>query len=741
MIRVPLFLRILFVTVIALATPAAGEAATVPTGFSDALFAGGLTAPTAMAFAPDGRLFVCEQRGTLRVIKNGVLLSTPFLSLSVDSNGERGLLGIVFDPDFASNHFIYVYYTTSTGTHHNRVSRFTANGDVVVPGSEMVLLDLPGLTASNHNGGALHFGADGMLYIAVGDNNRSSNAPSMSTPLGKLLRINKNGTIPSSNPFFSSTSGINRAIWALGLRNPYTFAFDPGSSLMFINDVGEATWEEINDGIAGANYGWPTTEGATTDPRFRSPRYAYRHSGGTLEGCAITGGTFYNPQNKTFPAAYHGDYFFADYCSGWIARLEPASGNSVSIFATGASAIVDLRVDDAGALYYLDRGTGSPGAGGVYTIAYESGAPGIVTQPASTTVAVGATATFTVGATGTGPFTYQWQRNGVSIAGATASSYTTPPVQQSDNGATFRVVVSNESGSITSSAAILTVTAGSSGAPTATITQPGAGTLYTGGMTVNIAGTGTDPEDGTLPASAFTWRVDFHHDQHLHPFSSGSGMRTTSFVVPTSGETSANVWYRIHLDVRDSSGQTNGTFVDVLPRKSMITLATSPTGLQLTLDGQPTGATTVEGVVGIQRTIGAAATQTMGGLPYEFVSWSDGGAAMHTISTPATSTTYTATYRLVNQSGCTLPAAPVNLVATLSGTTLTLRWSPPPGPQPTSYSIDYGTSSGQVQQSGTAPGSATSATGPAPPGRSYFRVRARNACGIGPASNEVIVQR
>jgi glucose/arabinose dehydrogenase len=740
--RVPLFLHIVLVAVATITMPAASEAATVPTGFSDALLAGGLTAPTAMAIAPDGRVFVCEQRGTLRVIKNGVLLSTPFLSLNVDSGGERGLLGIAFDPGFASNHFVYVYYTTNTGTHHNRVSRFTANGDVVVAGSELVLLNLPGLNASNHNGGALHFGPDGMLYIAVGDNDNSSNAQSMSTTFGKLLRINKDGSIPSSNPFFSSTSGNNRAIWARGLRNPYTFAFDPGSSLMFINDVGESTWEEINDGIAGANYGWPTTEGPTSNPSFRSPRYAYMHSGGTLEGCAITGGTFYNPPAKPFPAAYHGDYFFADYCSGWIARLEPASGNSVSIFATGGSAIVDLRVDDAGVLYYLDRGNGGPGAGGVYTITYENSAPGIVTQPASTTVPVGATATFTVAASGTGPFTYQWQRNSASIAGATASSYTTPPVQQSDDGAAFRVIVSNQSGSITSSAAILTVTAGSSGAPTATITQPAAGTLYTGGMTVNIAGTATDPEDGTLPASAFTWRVDFHHDTHLHPFLSGSGARTASFVVPTTGEVSANVWYRIHLTVRDSSGQTNATFVDLQPRKSMITLATSPAGMQLTLDGQPTGATTVQGVVGIERTIGAA-TQTVGGVVYEFVSWSDGGAATHNINTQATATTYTATFRQVEQPGCTVPGAPVNLVATVNGTSFTLRWNPPASgpPPPTSYRVEYGTASGQTLMAGSVSGSTTSVSGSLPAGQSFFRVRAVNSCGTGPASNEVTTQR
>jgi glucose/arabinose dehydrogenase len=713
------------------------HAADVPSGFTDTRVVGNLTGPTAMAFAPDGRLFVAEERGTLRIIKNGVLLPTPFLSVNTDITGERGLLGVAIDPDFATNRFVYIYYTARTSPRRNRVVRYTANGDVAVAGSQVTLLELDNLNAGIHNGGAIHFGPDGMLYIAVGDNSVSSNAQSLSTVLGKMLRINKDGTIPTSNPFYTSTTGRNRTIWALGLRNPYTFAFDPASSMMFINDVGQDMWEEINDGVAGANYGWPTTEGPTSDPRFRGPRYAYRHSGSGLTGCAITGGTFYNPPANAYPAKYVGNYFFADYCSGWIAALNPATGNTVEIFATGGNAIVDLQVDDAGALYYLERGDGGTGVGGVYRITYDESGPGITTQPANVTVPVGSTATFTVAASGSGPFSYQWQKNSVNITGATSASYTTPPTQASDNGAGFRVIVSNDAGSITSSTAILTVTV--SNAPTATITQPATGTLYSGGMTINFAGTGTDPEDGTLPASAFTWRVDFHHDTHLHPFLNGSGSRSGSFIIPTTNETSANVWYRIHLEVRDSTGQIGSTFRDVLPRKSMITLATSPAGLQLTLDGQPTGATTFEGVVGIQRTIGAAATQTLGGVSYEFVSWSDGGAATHNISTPASATTYTATYRQATT--CAMPGAPQNLVGTMSGTTLTLRWNPPATGQPTSYRVEYGTTPGQTLQSQTVPGSTTTLSGTVPPGQSFFRLRAVNSCGTGPASNEVMVQR
>jgi len=145
------------------------RAASVPAGFSESLVASGLSNPTAMQFAPDGRLFVAEQGGRLRVIKDGALLPTPFLTVTVSSVGERGLLGIAFDPAFAVNAHIYVYYTATTPTIHNRISRFTASGDVAVPGSEVIILELDNLSsATNHNGGALNFGPDGKLYAAVG---------------------------------------------------------------------------------------------------------------------------------------------------------------------------------------------------------------------------------------------------------------------------------------------------------------------------------------------------------------------------------------------------------------------------------------------------------------------------------------------------------------------------------------------------------------------------------------------
>jgi glucose/arabinose dehydrogenase len=350
------------------------EAATLPAGFTETQFGSNFNGtPTAMAFAPDGRLFVCLQTGQLRVIKNGTLLTTPFVSLTVDSSGERGLLVIAFDPNFSSNQFVYLYYTVPTAPIHNRISRFTANGDVAAAGSELVVVDLDNLSsATNHNGGAIHFGPDGKLYAGVGENANSANAQTLANRLGKILRYNTDGSIPTDNPFFNAATGANRAIWALGLRNPFTFAFQSGTGRIFINDVGQNVWEEINDGIAGSNYGWPNCEGACspTNMNFRDPLFQYGHGSTSTTGCAIVGAAFYNPPVNQFPASYLGKYFFADLCTGWIRLFDPGTGMA-SDFASGINSPVDLQIGPDGCLYYLARGNN----GQVFRIAATAAQP------------------------------------------------------------------------------------------------------------------------------------------------------------------------------------------------------------------------------------------------------------------------------------------------------------------------------------------------------------------------------
>jgi glucose/arabinose dehydrogenase len=350
----------LFAAVCGLFWISAAGAATLPTGFSETRIASGLASPTAMAVAPDGRLFVAEKAGALRVIKDDALLSQPFLTLSVNTAGERGLLGVAFDPEFHVTRFVYVHYTTATSPIHNRVSRFTAsasNPDVVQAGSELPILDLPALGSTMHNGGAIHFGSDGKLYVAVGENAVPADSQSLNSPFGKLLRINPNGSIPEDNPFYSQTSGVNRAIWARGLRNPYNFAVDSYFGRIHVNDVGQDAWEEVNLGVRGANYGWPQTEGPSPAGvgGVRYPIHSYANAG---SNCAIVGATFYRPQIFRFPRAYYGRYFFGDFCGGFIRMLSPPNYSSSTTFATGISSLVDIQGHPDGSLYYLARGGG-----------------------------------------------------------------------------------------------------------------------------------------------------------------------------------------------------------------------------------------------------------------------------------------------------------------------------------------------------------------------------------------------
>jgi glucose/arabinose dehydrogenase len=305
------------------------KAQTLPEGFSQVLVANGISNPTLMSFAPDGRLFVAQQSGALRVIKNGVLLSKPFIKLTVNSSGERGLLGIAFDPAFSSNRYIYLYYTVSSAS-NNRISRFTASGDTVIPGSERVILNLDPLSsATNHNGGAMQFGKDGKLYIGVGDNANSANAQNLDTYHGKILRINSDGSVPAGNPYTTGSAQRQR-VWELGMRNPFTLAIQPVTGKIFVNDVGQNTWEEVNDCTTGGlNYGWPLAEGLSTDSRYTNPIYTYAHGTGIGLGCSIGGGTFFNPASTNYPSSYIGRYFFLDYCGRWIDMLS-LSGTSAT---------------------------------------------------------------------------------------------------------------------------------------------------------------------------------------------------------------------------------------------------------------------------------------------------------------------------------------------------------------------------------------------------------------------------
>ena len=367
-------LLVLMLVVILPVEPARG-AANLPLGFTETQVVTGLTNPTDMEFARDGRLFVTEQAGRVRIVKpDGTLATFLNISTKVNSSGERGLQALTFDPNFSTNRYVYLQYTkkaTSTTPVHNRVVRVTANGNKVVSGSEKLIFRLGNQTSDHHMGGAIDFGTDGKLYIATGDNETPAKAQQLTNLFGKMLRINQDGTIPTTNPFYPTTSGNNRAIWALGLRNPFKFAVQSGTGTIYINDVGQDAWEEIDKAVPGANYGWgfptspPYYEGfiASPDPslkNYKNPDFAYGHDGATeTTGCSITGGAFYDPTTATTSfASFQGKYFYTDFCSGWIRVFDPSSKTD-SAFVSGIVKPVDLEVGNNGSLYYLYRGSSS----------------------------------------------------------------------------------------------------------------------------------------------------------------------------------------------------------------------------------------------------------------------------------------------------------------------------------------------------------------------------------------------
>ncbi len=612
--------------------PSLNLAFAIPESFVDSKFAGTLDLPTAMEFVPDGRLFVTEKGGEVRVIKNGVLLSAPFLKVLVNSDANRGLIGITFDPNFSTNGFVYVYYTDDSPV-HNRVSRFTAdpvNPDTALTGSEFPILDLE--TAAGHNGGAIHFGGDGKLYVAVGDNGTPSNSQSLSNRLGKILRINSDGSIPSDNPFYN-TVGAKKEIWALGFRNPYTFTISAVTNKMYINDVGEATWEEVNNGAIGKNYGWPTCEGlcSPTNPAFVNPIYTYNHNGADA---AITGAVFY--EANQFPPLYYGSYFFGDYAKNFIKILSPT--NVVSDFLT-ANSPVDIDVGPDGSLYYLSIVPGE-----VHKVQFLTSnqfpQANVVANPVSglPPLTVNFNATDSTDPDPDTVLSYLWNF-GDSFSDNTSGAIVSHIYNQLGPFVATLTVNDGDGGTDSKSIDISVGTP-----PIGTITTPLIDTKYNAGDTISFSGSAIDAKGDPLPDSAFKWTMLFHHGTHTHPFKQFIGVKNGTFITPTLDETSSDVWYRIYLKVTDSSGLTHTSTRDVIPNKSTITLASNIPGLQVNLDGQPrTTPFSFVGVVGIIRELQALNLQTLGSVTYQFKSWSDGGAATHTISTPSSDTTYNAT--------------------------------------------------------------------------------------------------
>ncbi len=601
----------------------------LPSGFAQTLVAEGLN-PTCMALAPDGRIFLAQKDGRVMIYHTleNQLHAQPFVTLSTDAFNERGLNGIALHPDFEMQPWVYLYYTLP-GEQRNRISRVRANGDFAVPGSEQVLLDLDPLSGSIHNAGAMVFGADGKLYIGTGDAAKSANAQSLATNLGKILRINPDGSIPPGNPFYNQLTGDNRAIYAYGVRNPFSMSSDSLSGKIYFCDVGAEAWEEVNELRPGANYGWKTYQGPSGDPAFQDPLYAYQHT----EGCAIVGAAFAFRGNPLVPAKFQGKFLFADYCRGWIRALDPATGMLADSFASGIDRPVSLLATPAGELWYLARA----GLGGGSTIDNTAstegtlwrvhwageGAPRFAAQPKPVLVAEGESAVFRAQAFGGQPIQYQWFLNGDTIPGADSTALILNNLTLADSGSVVHCTAANAVGADTSQTALLGVS--SNRRPLPEILFPLENALYRGGDTLRFAGRADDPEEGPLPADRLTWRIDLHHATHAHPaMPTASGISEGQFVVPQVGETATNVFFRIYLSAHDAQGFEKTVHRDILPQKTQVTVK-GPAGITVNVDGQNhTLPTVLESVVGLARTIQAPDFQRIGDAIYLFSYWSGG---------------------------------------------------------------------------------------------------------------------
>ena len=342
--------------------------------------ASGLDRPINVVPAGDGtgRTFVTEQPGRIRVYHDwkGGSVFLDITSLVVPSGGEEGLLGLAFDPQYATNGFFYVYYTVS-GSTDNVVARYHVSADPDVAdhdsGTVILMIPHPPLPATNHNGGRLEFGPDGFLYISVGDGGSTPQAGQDLTLLrGKILRIDVDSAspyaVPPSNPFVGGTHGERGEIWAYGLRNPWRFSFDRATGDLFIADVGQSNWEEVDYQIAGSaggqNYGWDIMEGNHCYPPgtpscsmagLTLPILEYDHS----HGCSITGGV--RARSANLPSWY-GKYLYADYCSGHLWAATQGGGGAWStavVWEFGGANVSSFGEDEAGEVYVAAQGTGS----------------------------------------------------------------------------------------------------------------------------------------------------------------------------------------------------------------------------------------------------------------------------------------------------------------------------------------------------------------------------------------------
>jgi glucose/arabinose dehydrogenase/PKD repeat protein len=636
-----------------------------PQDFNSEIFiASGLNLPTSIEFLPGGRMLIAELFGRIVVVQAGATTidATPVAQLTNISNdefeagGERGLVGMVSDPNFSANGFLYVFYTAAVPL-RDRVSRFILNGNTLDLQSEVVVWQDIVDAERDHHGGGVAFGPDGRLYISTGDHFAPADSQSLTSYHGKVIRINPDGSVPADNPFFDGTGPNLDGIWARGLRNPFRLSFDSLTGEMYIGDVGGnqvcCSFEEVNRGVAGANYGWPMCDGPCGTPGVTNPLFSYSHGG---RDASITGGFVY--RGSQFPSEYWGSYFYGDYARNSIKRLtldpsgtsvtgafnfEPLDGSSDGPYGD----IVQLKEGPDGNLYYVDisyqQATGNFGTGVIRRIRYVLANEVPVATATGTPTAGPPPLTVNFSSAGSKdpegqPLTYLW------TFGDSTSSTEPNPVHAYTSQGFYVARLSVSDGVSTSLSAPIGIAVGTP--PTATILTPATGTTFRAGDTIAFSGLAADVEDGELDGRAYSWTVLFHHETHTHPFVGPlTGVTSSAFVVPATGhDFSGNTRFEIILTVTDTSGLKASRSAFIMPDKVNLSFNTVPSGLSLTVDGLPRVAPFVhDSLINFQHTI-QAPNQTVGTTLFTFVSWSGGGAQTQTITTPLGPQSHTATF-------------------------------------------------------------------------------------------------
>lgn len=593
------------------------------------------------------QILITEKSGAIKSYDTHTGQITTLANLSVvTANGERGLIGIEVDPNFWDSDAegyqkIYVAYTNAQN--RDQLSSFTLVGTTL--SDEQMLVTSTLLANDFHHGGELEFDPTGQyLYWAVGNNTSpSENSQDLTNIHGKILRINRDGTGVVDNPFYVEGGNPNtNRIYALGLRNPFRFGVDPDTGAVLSGDVGEATWEELNLIKAGANYGWPNTEGAQGGG-FADPLYAYPHSTGFGNG-SITAVMVYD--DAATPAGQK-KVWIADYSLGWIRELtfddQYTSLISERTVDSGAGAVVKLTQGPEGEIYQLNI---YPGALLVIRPSEGNRSPVAVINPSATSGA-GNSLTVDFDAGGSSDpdgdtLTYSW-----NFGNGQTSTSTTPSITFTNTGGftayTVTLTVTDELGK--QSIATQRIVVGST-PPVADFDVPaGEDYMYNAGQTVSFAATGSDPQDGQLPDSAYSWKVVFHHADHTHPFVNEVTGPDLDFTIPVDFHQLSNTYYNVILTVTDSSGLKTVVEKEIHPNLVTLTFGSNVDGARYTIDGIPhTGTYTEQAVVGVNRTLGAISPQTVNGQQYVFGEWEHGGNATQIITTPGSAATYTVNY-------------------------------------------------------------------------------------------------